>query len=68
MNVKHPGLGDVMDKSWFVDVGHEQEYLFAEAFAWHWHNSSNKDRTIEKGSKFNILQNIMHEKILEKKL
>tara|TARA_Y100000816_G_C26098298_1_gene581594 strand:- start:1696 stop:2601 length:906 start_codon:yes stop_codon:yes gene_type:complete len=68
VNVKHKGLGDVMDKSWFVDVGHKNDYLFPEAFAWHWHNSSNKDRQVEEGSKFHILETMMDQKILEKKL
>lgn len=35
-------------------------------FAWHWHNSSNKNREIQKGSKFDLLRN-RTEKLLKEK-
>ena len=68
VNVKYPGHGEVVDKSWFKDVGHGDKYLFSEAYAWHWHNSSNKDCTVEPGSKFDLLEKMMDEKIEEKGL
>lgn len=41
----------------------DDEYLFDSCFAWHWHNSSNKNRTIVKGSKFDKLKNMIVKKI-----
>ena len=34
------------------------ELLFLEAFAWHWHNSSNKNKIIVDGSKFDKLKKL----------
>ena len=68
VNVKHPGRGDIMDKSWFNDAGHKDSYIFPEAYTWHWHNSSNKNRIVNKGSKFDLLEKIMDKKIKEKEL
>ena len=39
------------------------DLLFTEAFAWHWHNSSNKNKTINENSKFYKLSCIIGEKI-----
>jgi len=39
--------------------------LFLEAFAWHWHNSSNKHKEIVKRSKFDLLEKITDEKLRE---
>ena len=46
----------VEDKSW----------LFLEAFAWHWHNSSYKDRTPVKDSKFYALEHLTNQRLKEK--
>lgn len=35
------------------------DYLFENAFAWHWHNSSNKNKKVVKGSKFDNLDNLI---------
>lgn len=42
------------------------ELLFLDAFAWHWHNSSNKHKPIVENSKFNKLSKIINSKLLEK--
>ena len=34
----------------------DRDFLFLDAFAWHWHNSSNKYRPIETESKFDLLR------------
>ena len=39
----------------FDTVNSKEDFLFEDVFAWHWHNSSNKDRPIMVGSKFNLL-------------
>ena len=46
-----------LQKNWFYNPGNiASENLFLDTFAWHWHNSSNKDKPIEKGSKFDLLR------------
>jgi len=45
------------ENNWFyntTDVA--KDCLFLDAFSWHWHNTSNKDKRIEKGSKFDLLR------------
>jgi len=37
-----------------------------DAFAWHWHNSSNKDREIQVGSKFDLLRKRTEQLLKEK--
>ena len=45
------------EENWFENKDNSAaNNLFLEAFAWHWHHSSNKDKKIEKGSKFDLLQ------------
>ncbi len=39
------------------------ELLFTEAFAWHWHNSSNKNKPVVKNSKFDKLSTIINNKL-----
>ena len=75
INVKYPGYGAELQKSWFDNApkppnddreGSTDNYLFREAFAWHWHNDSRKYDEIEKGSKFNLLQEFIDELLKEK--
>jgi mannosyltransferase OCH1-like enzyme len=40
----------------FSKIQTDKDFLFLDAFAWHWHNTSNKDREIEEGSKFDWLR------------
>ncbi len=50
----------------FDKIQTDRDFLFLDAFAWHWHNSSNKNREIQKGSKFDLLKN-RTEKLLREK-
>ena len=43
------------EEAWF-EKPTKPSNLFLESFAWHWHNSSYKNKTIETGSKFDLLQ------------
>ncbi len=38
-------------------------HLFEDAFAWHWHNSSNKEQNVSQGSKFDRLEAMIHSKL-----
>jgi hypothetical protein len=45
------------EEDWFYNKhGNAERYLFTDAFTWHWHNTSNKDKPIESGSKFDLLR------------
>tara|TARA_R110002020_G_scaffold81401_6_gene202300 strand:- start:65 stop:970 length:906 start_codon:yes stop_codon:yes gene_type:complete len=52
----------------FHKINISKDYLFLDAFGWHWHNSSNKDKPIESGSKFDRLAQITHMKLVDKGL
>lgn len=54
-------------KHGFEKVETSKDFLFLDAFAWHWHNSSNKDRKIEKGSKFDLLRERTNRLLKERK-
>jgi hypothetical protein len=56
-------LKKLIEQSWFINNGYAKDNLFLEAFAWHWHNSSNNHKTIEPGSKFYELQQITNNKL-----
>lgn len=44
------------EENWFYNkTDTAKNNLFLDAFAWHWHHSSNKDKPIESGSKFDLL-------------
>jgi len=45
---------DILD-FWF-DKECPDELLFLDCFAWHWHNSTNKNKTIQPNSKFDKLR------------
>jgi hypothetical protein len=44
----------------------DESRLFLEAFAWHWHNSSNKNKTPVKDSKFYTLEHLTNQRLKEK--
>ncbi len=50
----------------FETIETDRDFLFLDAFAWHWHNTSNKDRTIEPGSKFDRLTQRTNKLLKEK--
>ena len=62
INCKTPGLGTAIEQGWFRKTEHSQK-LFPEAFAWHWHNSSFKDRAVEPGSKFSRISDLIKTKL-----
>jgi hypothetical protein len=55
-------LSDDILTYWF-DNECDDKLLFTEAFAWHWHNSSNKNKSIVKNSKFDKLRVITDKKL-----
>ena len=46
----------------------DKSRLFLDAFAWHWHNSSNRDKIPVKNSKFDLLEKFIDEKLTQKGL
>lgn len=50
----------------FNKIKTDKDFLFLDAFAWHWHNSSNKNRKIERGSKFDLLKERTENLLLSK--
>jgi len=54
-----------VQKGWF-EKNSASDNLFLESFAWHWHNSSNKNKTVEPGSKFDLLQKRNNQLLKEK--
>jgi hypothetical protein len=40
-----------------------KDYLFLDSFAWHWHNSSNKNKVVQPGSKFDMLRDITNKRL-----
>ena len=59
-------LRDDIGASWFTDNKHVEDYLYLEAFGWHWHNSSHKHLPIVEGSKFDTLRKITNMKLEER--
>jgi len=53
---------------WFEHPMQDPENLFLEAFAWHWHNSSNKNKEVVEGSKFDLLEKFIDQKLQERNL
>lgn len=53
------------DELWF-EKDCPEEYMFLDCFAWHWHNSSNKNKTIMPNSKFDKLIKINNKKLIER--
>tara|TARA_Y100000401_G_C8297815_1_gene212345 strand:+ start:185 stop:1123 length:939 start_codon:yes stop_codon:yes gene_type:complete len=46
----------------------DKSRLFLDAFAWHWHNSSNRDKIPVENSKFDLLEKFIDEKLTQKGL
>ena len=55
MNQTDPEFRSIVGHG-FDKIESDRDFLFLDAFAWHWHNSSNKDRDIQEGSKFDLLR------------
>jgi len=54
---------DKVKLGWFENKLEDPAYLFLEAFAWHWHNSSNKNKVVQPGSKFDMLRDITNKRL-----
>jgi hypothetical protein len=54
------------DQSMFTKPVKDDDFLFLDAFAWHWHNSSNKNKEVVKNSKFDILQRRTKQRLRER--
>lgn len=61
------GLGTQTEHGWFAKNDFS-ELLFEESFAWHWHNSSHKNKIIEKDSKFDLMTNRVKQKLIERNI
>jgi hypothetical protein len=55
-------LSDDILTYWFENECPD-DLLFLDAFAWHWHNSSNKNKPIVENSKFDKLRRIIQNKL-----
>lgn len=65
INVKYKGRANEIQATWFDAPVKDEAHLFLEAFAWHWHNTSWRHKKPKEGSKFQRLEEIMDEKLLE---
>jgi hypothetical protein len=59
---------DAVKWGWFENKVQNPDHLFLEAFAWHWHNSSNKNKKVVEGSKFDLLEKFIDQKLQERNL
>jgi len=55
-----------LEHSQFDGKLEDSKDLFLEAFAWHWHNSSNKNKEVVCGSKFDLLEKMIKNKLIDK--
>lgn len=51
---------------WFTNNNIGGKHLFLDAFAWHWHNTSNGKKEVEVGSKFYELQQLTNSRLKER--
>jgi len=56
-------LSEEVESSWFSKPLKDETNLFLEAFAWHWHNSSNKSKDVVEGSKFDLLRKLTDKRL-----
>ena len=63
-----PEERDSAKLGWFDGKLQKQDHLFLDAFAWHWHNSTNKDKSIVDGSKFDLLEKLTDKKLRQRNL
>jgi hypothetical protein len=61
-------LSQALDSQWFDSPLQDFNHLFLEAFSWHWHNSSNRNKTVVKGSKFDMLETLMTARLRERNI
>ena len=63
-----PEERDKVKLGWFENKLEDRAHLFLDAFAWHWHNSSNKHKEVVRGSKFDLLDKLTDAKLKERKI
>lgn len=68
INKHTKGLGDYIEDGWFKNRHDNEDFLFLESFAWHWHNSSKKKFIVETNSKFDLLTKITNKRLKERGL
>jgi len=61
------GQGTLTESGWFEHNQYSNR-LFDGAFSWHWHNSSYKNKKIEKNSKFDLLTNKIKKILVSKNI
>lgn len=62
INSKYEGVGTFIENCWF-EKPCDDKFLFLEAFSWHWHNSSHKNKRTVENSKFDKLTKIIRKKL-----
>lgn len=66
ISLKDKELSNKLTKSFFSKKLINKKFLFYDAFSWHWHNSSNKNKKVLKGSKFYLLKKFNDKMIRQK--
>jgi hypothetical protein len=66
INKTVPGHGDYIEDGWFKTRQDNQNFLFLETFAWHWHNSSKKHLSVQPNSKFDLLTSLTEDKLKDR--
>lgn len=66
INRKYNSLGNEIESRWFFNPLNNDDHLFLDSFAWHWHNSSKKNFKITNGSKFDLLEKFINNKLIER--
>lgn len=67
MQLTDASLSIKIHQGWFS----ENEYsntLFPEAFSWHWHHRAYRNVPLEKGSKFDLMDQYISKKLVERKV
>jgi len=64
INSKYPGQSIKVQEGWFDNpMTEDSSLLYLDAFSWHWHHSSNKDKKIIQGSKFHTFNRMMDNRL-----
>ena len=59
-------LATEVEDCWFSIPLRDEKNLFLDSFAWHWHNSSNKNKDVMEGSKFYLLEQLIEQRLQKK--
>lgn len=65
---KYKELTKKIQDTWFDGEVESEDWLFLDAFAWHWHNTTWKLKKPKKGSKFYRLEEIVDQKLKQKNI